>query len=64
MNNKNEIKADIIDYVACSRCGKQVSNKVGVELVVRAWVECPECVIKEDVKPYPFFGKEHPKPLK
>ena len=32
------------DYVHCSRCGKQVSNRVGRELVVRAWVECPECI--------------------
>lgn len=33
-----------IDYVMCSRCGKQVSNRTGKEVVVRAWVECPECI--------------------
>lgn len=33
-----------IDYVTCSKCGKRVSNKTGKELVVRAWVECPECM--------------------
>ena len=33
------------DHVSCSRCGKRVSNVVPVDtLVVRAWVECPECV--------------------
>jgi DNA-directed RNA polymerase subunit RPC12/RpoP len=32
------------DYVRCSRCGKQVSNRTGKEMVVRAWVECPECI--------------------
>lgn len=33
------------DHVSCSRCGKRVSNVVPVaDLIVRAWVECPECV--------------------
>lgn len=32
------------DHVRCSRCGRRCSNEVPVELVVRAWVECPECV--------------------
>lgn len=35
-------------YVGCSRCGKRVSNLVnvvgGLPFVVRAWVECPECI--------------------
>jgi len=33
------------------RCGKQVSsgfhalpNEMGEDIVVRAWVECPECI--------------------
>lgn len=30
--------------VHCSRCGKPVSNDLGVVPIVRAWVECPECV--------------------
>lgn len=45
------------DRVRCSRCGKGVSNSVTVdpnpltdELVVRAWVECPECI---EAKPEP-----------
>ena len=33
-----------MNYVGCSRCGKQVSNNVGVDVVVRAFVECPECI--------------------
>lgn len=37
----------MIDYVTCSKCGKQCSNKTGQELIVRAWVECPECIEKE-----------------
>ena len=31
-------------FVPCSRCGKQVSNDTGVDIVVRAFVECPECI--------------------
>lgn len=43
-------------YVRCSRCGKRVSQYVNVEgdpsfapaktkaLIIRAWVECPECI--------------------
>jgi hypothetical protein len=37
--------ATFVKYVHCSRCGKRCS---GVDpelgLVVRAWVECPECL--------------------
>ena len=40
--------ADVVRY---SRCGKQVSNPVipemGSDLVVRAFVECLECIEKE-----------------
>jgi hypothetical protein len=32
--------------VGCSRCGTRVSNESPVPLIVRAWVECPECVEK------------------
>lgn len=32
------------NHVRCSRCGARCSNDVPVELVVRAFVECPECV--------------------
>lgn len=30
--------------VQCSRCGKAVSQDTGIDLTIRAWVECPECV--------------------
>lgn len=30
--------------VHCSKCGKRVSNEVPEDLVVRAWIECPECI--------------------
>jgi len=33
--------------VHCSVCGKKVSNEVSEELVVRAWVGCPECIEEE-----------------
>lgn len=39
----------MVEYVHCSQCGKRVSNTIFVntaeELVIRAWVECPECVM-------------------
>ena len=38
-------------YLRCNACGKKVSslftpvaNEIGVTLVVRAWIECPECM--------------------
>jgi hypothetical protein len=38
-------------FVQCSRCGKQVSNAVESYLkeglIVRAWVECADCVEKD-----------------
>lgn len=34
--------------IKCSRCGKSVSREFpwpkGKPLLVRAWVECPECI--------------------
>jgi len=33
--------------VHCSVCGKRVSNEISEELVVRAFVECPECIEDE-----------------
>ena len=35
-------------FVHCSRCGKAVSNDLPYEGIVRAYVECPECLGKED----------------
>ena len=32
--------------VWCSRCGESVSSPVPKGTVVRAWVECPECIEK------------------
>lgn len=42
--------------VHCSCCGKRVSQYVNVQgepapLIVRAWVECPECVEKRNCEP-------------
>jgi len=33
-----------MSHVKCSKCGKQVSNEVPERLIVRAWIECPECI--------------------
>ena len=33
--------------VKCSRCGKRVSSPVPLDIIVRAWVECPECIEKQ-----------------
>jgi RNA polymerase-binding transcription factor DksA len=30
--------------VCCSRCGKSVSSPLPLPVIVRAWVECPECI--------------------
>ena len=50
-------------FVQCSRCGKRVSNTVisslPEDLVVRAWVECPECVEKQpSIPPLTLIGDE------
>lgn len=31
----------------CNRCGKIISTEVPEETIVRAWIECPECIEKE-----------------
>lgn len=40
-----------ITYLTCNACGKQVSSgftplptELGPELIVRAWIQCPECI--------------------
>ena len=32
----------------CGECGKVVSTEVPDDTVVRAWIECPECIEKAD----------------
>ena len=32
------------DVIRCSRCGKCVSSPIPLDVVVRAWIECPECI--------------------
>jgi len=34
-------------YVHCSKCGKPVCGPLAHDVVVRAWVECPECIKAE-----------------
>lgn len=33
-----------MEQVRCSKCGKGVSSPVPDNTIVRAWIECPECV--------------------
>lgn len=36
------------EHVHCSRCGKRVSGTdAELGLIVRAWVECPECLVPQ-----------------
>lgn len=35
------------DSIHCSRCGKLVSSPVPAGTIVRAFIECPECVEKQ-----------------
>ena len=35
----------------CHRCGQSVSTEVPADTVVRAWIECPECIEKTRVPP-------------
>lgn len=30
--------------IHCSRCGKSVSNEIPNDTIIRAWIECPECI--------------------
>ena len=34
----------------CNKCGKSVSTEVSKETIVRAWLECPECIEKQPIK--------------
>lgn len=34
--------------IGCMQCGKSVSTEVPDDTVVRAWVECPECIESKD----------------
>lgn len=37
------------ERITCSACGKSVSTPVPAGTLVRAWVQCPECVEAEEV---------------
>ena len=47
--------------IHCNRCGKSVSTEVPEETVVRAWVECPECIVAQE-KPRTCFDCIHQYP--
>ena len=53
-------------YIQCTKCGKAVSTAVPESTLVRAWVECPECVAKtpqsvisESIHPLTCGGNRH-----
>ena len=33
-------------YVTCNRCGNKVSNTTTEDIIVRAYIECPDCIGK------------------
>lgn len=35
-----------MERIHCNQCGKSVSSEVPSDTIVRAWVECPECIAK------------------
>jgi len=39
--------AEETERIWCMKCGKSVSTPVPKGTLVRAWVECPECIEKE-----------------
>jgi hypothetical protein len=50
--------------ILCGRCQKSVSSEVSDKTVVRAWVECPECLndqedLKEKVKKLEIRNGQH-----
>ena len=34
-------------YLRCNSCGKQISNQLPDDTIVRGWIECPECIKKQ-----------------
>jgi RNA polymerase-binding transcription factor DksA len=46
-----EQMADGTYRVRCMTCGKSVSNPLLVAVIIRAWVECPECIERRVAAP-------------
>lgn len=42
----------------CNRCRKAVSTPVPDDTIIRAWIECPECVEKYGTKVKPRLLEE------
>ena len=34
--------------LCCNKCGKSVTTEVPDTTIVRAWIECPECIEKDE----------------
>lgn len=40
----DELMPDGTYRVRCSTCGKSVSNPLPVAVIIRAFIQCPECI--------------------
>ena len=42
--------SDEPERIRCSNCGKSVSTSIpkGVIIVIRAWIQCAECIEEEE----------------
>lgn len=54
--NETTVKEDSKSYLRCNNCGKKVStgfypvptDTPDKGIIIRAWIECPECMEKKD----------------
>ncbi len=60
------VLSDILQEAAarlrCSRCGKSVSTPVPTGTLVRAWIECPECLEREPLRAILALARQHATP--
>ncbi len=44
------MKCKLFKNIRCNECDKIVSTPVPNDTIIRAWIECPECIKKKEVK--------------
>jgi hypothetical protein len=47
--------------ILCMRCGRSVSGALAEPVIVRAWVECPECMSAHPDGPWNLSPPQPPK---
>ena len=47
VGKKRAQRLSLLKRIKCNVCGKPVSTLVPVDTVIRAWMQCPECIEKE-----------------